>query len=45
MRVTLSDPMTGAAIETKNLAAGETLTLPARDATVVVGQLTRTARR
>ena len=45
MRVTLSDPTTGATIETKNLAAGETLTLPARDATVVVGQLTGTARR
>jgi hypothetical protein len=39
MRATLSDPMTGAIIETKNLAAGETITVPPRDATIVVGRV------
>jgi hypothetical protein len=32
------DPMSGAVLDTRDLAPGETFTLPRRDATVLVGQ-------
>jgi hypothetical protein len=38
MRLTMFDPMSGAVLDTRDLAAGETFTLPRRDATVIVGQ-------
>jgi hypothetical protein len=38
MRLTMFDPMSGAVLDTRDLAAGETFTLPRRDATVIVGR-------
>jgi hypothetical protein len=37
MQLTLFDPATGARVETRTLAAGETFTLSPRDASVIVG--------
>jgi hypothetical protein len=36
-RLTMFDPLTGAPVDTRSLAAGETFVLPPRDASVMVG--------